>query len=252
MPILIVVLGVIMLLLLITVGEINAFVSFVIVSLFVGLSMGLSLDDTVEALKHGIGDTMGLLVLILGFVILIPIVFTIAASTGLPLIFIGLPMLASLSLTHGFLPPHPAPTALKDFTGEKILADHELPSTLLSILAALMPVILIGISEIAGLFLNDSTSLYQIASSMGNPVIAMLLSLLFALFTLALRNGKKMSTVMSDLAYCSSYTCICGIGNCCRNDSFRHRTTPGIEPFGITGAYGTCHRIREPGPFTCK
>src|SRR5699024_11577336 len=31
---------------------------------------------------------------------------------GLPLLYIGLPMLASLSVTHGFLPPHPAPTAI--------------------------------------------------------------------------------------------------------------------------------------------
>ena len=35
-----------------------------------------------------------------------------AASSGLPLIYVGLPMLASLSVTHGFLPPHPAPTAI--------------------------------------------------------------------------------------------------------------------------------------------
>ncbi len=47
-----------------------------------------------------------------GFFIMIPLVFTIAASTGLPLLYVGLPMLASLSVTHGFLPPHPAPTAL--------------------------------------------------------------------------------------------------------------------------------------------
>ena len=294
MPILIVVLGVIMLLLLITVGKINAFISFVIVTLFVGLTMGLSLDDTVEALKQGIGDTLGLLVLILGFgamlgriiadsgaaqritksliaafglkrihwalmlagfivgipmfysvsfVILIPIVFTMAAATGLPLIFIGLPMLASLSVTHGFLPPHPAPTAmadmfganmgltmllgivvaiptilvagpllsprfkkikatpLKDFTGEKEIPDDELPSTLLSLLAALMPVILIGLSEILSHFLDQSNTLYTVVKGVGNPVIAMLLSLLFALFTLSLRNGNKMSEVMKDLVH---------------------------------------------------
>ena len=47
-----------------------------------------------------------------GFVILIPLVFTIAAATGLPLLYVGLPMLASLSVTHGYLPPHPAPTAI--------------------------------------------------------------------------------------------------------------------------------------------
>src|SRR5690606_3064554 len=47
-----------------------------------------------------------------GFVILVPFVFAIAAQTGLPLIYVGLPMLASLSVTHGYLPPHPGPTAI--------------------------------------------------------------------------------------------------------------------------------------------
>ena len=47
-----------------------------------------------------------------GFVILVPLVFTVAKATGLSLIGVGLPMLASLSVTHGFLPPHPAPSAL--------------------------------------------------------------------------------------------------------------------------------------------
>ncbi|MCB0847220.1 MAG: gluconate transporter [Bacteroidetes bacterium] len=55
-----------------------------------------------------------------GFVILIPLVFTVAASTGLPLIYVGLPMLTSLSVTHGFLPPHPAPTAIADMFGADI------------------------------------------------------------------------------------------------------------------------------------
>ena len=47
-----------------------------------------------------------------GFFIMMPLVFTVAASTGLPLLYVGLPMLAALSVTHGFLPPHPAPTAI--------------------------------------------------------------------------------------------------------------------------------------------
>src|SRR5690606_21578479 len=36
----------------------------------------------------------------------------IATQTGLPLLYVGLPMLASLSVTHGYLPPHPGPTAI--------------------------------------------------------------------------------------------------------------------------------------------
>jgi Gnt-I system high-affinity gluconate transporter len=47
-----------------------------------------------------------------GFVVLIPIVFTIAAAVNLPKLYIGIPMAAALSVTHGFLPPHPGPVAL--------------------------------------------------------------------------------------------------------------------------------------------
>lgn len=47
-----------------------------------------------------------------GFVVLIPLVFAIAKATGLPLLYVGLPMSAPLSVTHGFLPPHPGPVAL--------------------------------------------------------------------------------------------------------------------------------------------
>lgn len=48
----------------------------------------------------------------IGFVLLVPIAFTIVYKYKLPAVYIGLPMLASLSVTQGFLPPHPAPTAL--------------------------------------------------------------------------------------------------------------------------------------------
>ncbi len=293
-PLLIVIIGVILLLLLITVAKFNAFLAFVLVCLFVGLAMGLSLDETIEALKKGIGDTLSLLVLILGFgamlgriiadsgaaqritqtmvtgfglkrvhwalmlagfivgipmfysvgfVILIPLVFTLAASTGLPLLFVGIPMIASLSVTHGFLPPHPAPTALadmfgadmgktiwmgilvsiptilvagpllsplfkkikatplEDFTGQVPLDENELPPIFISLLATLMPVVLIGISGIAQLFSNEASAIYPVLTAMGNPVLAMLLSVLFALFTLGLRNGRKMVDVMHDLSH---------------------------------------------------
>ncbi|MET0569974.1 MAG: gluconate:H+ symporter [Pedobacter agri] len=47
-----------------------------------------------------------------GFVVLIPLVFAISAATGLSKLYIGLPMATALSVTHGFLPPHPGPVAL--------------------------------------------------------------------------------------------------------------------------------------------
>ena len=163
MPLLIVILGILLLFVLIAKFKLNAFISFIIVCVFVGVFQGMELDRIVEAIQIGMGNTLGFLVMILGlgamlgklvsdsgaaqritsklvssfgikyiqwavvvagfivgipmfysvgFVILIPLVFTIATSTGLPLIYVGLPMLASLSVTHGFLPPHPAPTAI--------------------------------------------------------------------------------------------------------------------------------------------
>jgi Gnt-I system high-affinity gluconate transporter len=47
-----------------------------------------------------------------GFVILVPLVFMLARKTGLPLLYIAIPMAASLSTTHCFLPPHPGPVVL--------------------------------------------------------------------------------------------------------------------------------------------
>lgn len=47
-----------------------------------------------------------------GFVLLIPLVFSVAYQTKLPVVYLGIPLLAALSVTHGYLPPHPSPTAL--------------------------------------------------------------------------------------------------------------------------------------------
>jgi len=47
-----------------------------------------------------------------GFVLMVPLIFTVVYQYKLPAVYLGLPMLASLSVTHGFLPPHPSPVAL--------------------------------------------------------------------------------------------------------------------------------------------
>src|SRR5579859_4849749 len=43
-----------------------------------------------------------------GFVLLIPIAFTVARRTRTSLILVALPMVAGLSVVHGLVPPHPA------------------------------------------------------------------------------------------------------------------------------------------------
>jgi gluconate:H+ symporter, GntP family len=56
-----------------------------------------------------IGFLIGLPVFFeVGFVLLIPIAFTVARRTGTSLVLVALPMLAGLSVVHGLIPPHPA------------------------------------------------------------------------------------------------------------------------------------------------
>ena len=37
--------------------------------------------------------------------VLIPLVYTVSITTGLPLVYVGLPLASALSVTHGFTPP---------------------------------------------------------------------------------------------------------------------------------------------------
>ena len=74
-----------------------------------------------------------------GMVLLIPIVFAVALEASVPLIYLGIPMAAGLSVTHGFLPPHPAPIAIAGVLGAN-------PGTVLlyGIIAAIPTVIIAG------------------------------------------------------------------------------------------------------------
>ncbi len=177
-----------------------------------------------------------------GFVILIPLVFTVAAATNLPLIYVGLPMLTSLSVTHGFLPPHPAPTAiasmfgasigktmlygtivaipaivlagplfartiknieakpLPEFYNPVVLKDEEMPKMGVSIFTALLPVVLIGFSTVLDYVLPLDFPARKLLVFIGNPVMAMLISVLVAIYTLGLSRGKKMKELMDTLA----------------------------------------------------
>ncbi len=46
------------------------------------------------------------------FVLVFPLIATIVYRYKLPAVYVGLPMMAALSVTHGFLPPHPSPVGL--------------------------------------------------------------------------------------------------------------------------------------------
>nr|WP_294875227.1 gluconate:H+ symporter [uncultured Pedobacter sp.] len=74
----------------------------------------------------------------IGFVLMVPLIFSIVYKYKLPVIYIGLPMLAALSVTHGFLPPHPSPSALV------IQFKANMGLTLLYGLIVAVPAIIIG------------------------------------------------------------------------------------------------------------
>jgi GntP family gluconate:H+ symporter len=55
-----------------------------------------------------------------GLVLLIPIVFAISRQLKVSILYLGIPMAAALSVTHGFLPPHPGPTVIAGEYGADI------------------------------------------------------------------------------------------------------------------------------------
>ncbi|HAP2020552.1 TPA: gluconate permease, partial [Escherichia coli] len=48
------------------------------------------------------------------FVLLVPLVFTLAKRMSISNLSVGLPMATSIAVTHGFLPPHPGPVAISE------------------------------------------------------------------------------------------------------------------------------------------
>lgn len=152
--------AIVLLVLFISVLKLQPFLSFLLVSLGLGLASGLTTGDTIVAIQKGIGGTLGSIIpiiilgamigkmvaksqattviadwlvdvlghknlpfafMIIGFIVGLPLFFSVAfllmaplvLSTAqrhnLPVVYLGIPMLASLSITQGFLPPHPAP-----------------------------------------------------------------------------------------------------------------------------------------------
>jgi Gnt-I system high-affinity gluconate transporter len=170
-----------------------------------------------------------------GFVILVPLVFSIASKAKLPLLYVAIPMAASLSTTHCFLPPHPSPAFLVNafqanmgktliygliitvpvviiagpllgrmmknmkveiksfFSSGEPVADKKLPATLPSFLIGLLPIILITLAVIADNFLPDQP-LKKIILFIGDSTIALLLSVVVAMWYFGIRAGESMST----------------------------------------------------------
>ena len=163
-----------------------------------------------------------------GFIILVPLVFSLARRTGLPILYLAIPTVASLSTTHCFLPPHPGPVVLVNafgadmgltllygiamaipavvvagpFLGRRMqrinppllelfassATPRALPGTWSSFVIALSPVILISLSVLADGLLPEGSARSALLF-LGNPTVALLLAALAAFWWLGYRRG---------------------------------------------------------------
>ncbi|MEO5582340.1 MAG: gluconate:H+ symporter [Saprospiraceae bacterium] len=73
-----------------------------------------------------------------GFILLIPLIYSLGQRYQVPLVYMAVALCSALSVTHGFLPPHPAPTAIVP------LMHADIGKTLIFGLIASIPVILIS------------------------------------------------------------------------------------------------------------
>lgn len=273
-------------------GKLDTFITFILVSVLLGLASGMSVTQLSHSLETGIGNIMGSLVIILGFgamlgklvaesgaarqithymtqlfgkkylawgmalaglivgiplfytvgfVIVIPIIFAVGYSTKLPLLSVGVPMLAALSVAHGFLPPHPSPTAIAEQLNADIgktllyglavgipsiaiagplfgkglgrfiahppkgLASDEpplaqkLPGIGISLFVSLLPLVLLAVTTVAGDVFAQHSFADTLIEFIGNPNMAMFISVLTAIYFLGIRCGRKIPQVMTEL-----------------------------------------------------
>ncbi|WP_306391521.1 gluconate:H+ symporter [Telluria beijingensis] len=170
-----------------------------------------------------------------GFVLLVPLIFSLVYSSGRPAVALAIPLLAGLSIAHGFLPPHPSPVAL-------VSAIHaDMGTTLLyGIVVAIPTLILAGPlfamtlrriqaqpaamfqdgrqmdeGALPGVFNSFATALLPVLllgattvlmmarpdlngglSFLANPLVVMLVSYVVAIWTLGLAQGRRFSAVM--------------------------------------------------------
>ena len=270
--------AIVLLVLFISVLKLQPFISFLLVSLGLGLASGLTTGDTIVAIQKGIGGTLGSIIpiiilgamigkmvaksqattviadwlvdvlgqknlpfafMIIGFIVGLPLFYSVAfllmaplvLSTAqrhnLPVVYLGIPMLASLSITQGFLPPHPAPyylvthlpgadmgitlglgivisipamlasgwlfgKTLKNIPASPMSfveppTDAKAPSLRSSLFVLLLPVGLIAMQSFAKNLHNPFLEF------VGEPIVALLISLGAALYLLGFNRGISWS-----------------------------------------------------------
>jgi len=181
-----------------------------------------------------------------GLVLLAPILFTVARQSGTPLLQLGLPLVAGLSVAHGLVPPHPGPMAAvaslrgadghsadlgkvilyslliglpvavltgpllrKWIVGRETVplaggivdalsapaAPPRKPGFALTIFSILLPVLLMLLKTAADVTRPEGDALRRWADLLGNPLVAMTLATLFALWSFGTARGFSRDQV---------------------------------------------------------
>jgi len=158
----------------------------------------------------------------------------------MPPVYLALPAVSALSVTHGYLPPHPSPTALvqqfhadlgltllygfivtvpciilagpvfaktlKKYKNRPIESfivkpkdEASLPGLFVSILTAFLPVILITAATLTNMFVAGDNIFKTVILALGDPVIAMLVTVLFAIYSLGLKQNRTMTQIGNSL-----------------------------------------------------
>lgn len=295
MSILIMLLGVLLLFFLIIKFKLNTFVSLLLVSIVVGLLLGIPWTKVPTVVEQGIGDQVGHLAIIfglgamlgqlisdsgagfqiantftarfgrkyielavvltsfiiglamffeVGLVILLPIVYAIALELDVAFLYLALPMAVALNVAHAFLPPHPSPVAVAGILhaplGQILMvgilcavpvvliagplynhflmkvyprvyrknvqiavlgdihqphSDKDLPGFSISIITATLPFVLIIIATVIKYLLPAHHLFSSIIQFIGNPDLAMIISLVFAVLVLGVHRGTAMKKI---------------------------------------------------------
>jgi len=171
-----------------------------------------------------------------GFVLLVPLIFSVAHQYKLPAVYIGISLLAALSVTHGYLPPHPSPSALVPMLGanmgktlmyglivaipsmiiagplfaktlrkipshpletftKEVMPVDKLPGTLNSFFTTLLPVLMIALSVFLPQLSIGNGQMRSIFLFLAHPILVLLISLLYATFSLGIKQGFSMKKI---------------------------------------------------------
>ncbi|OWT72886.1 MULTISPECIES: GntP family permease [unclassified Achromobacter] len=135
----------------------------------------------IASLKASVGPTM-----LYGFV------------AAIPAMILGGPLYGKFIAPR--MTTRPEQSLVDHFTAGTAADDQTLPSAGLGILAALLPALLMLVHALAEVLLPKGSAVLGVAAFLGNPVIAMLLGVLFASVALVLVRGGDAEKLRDSLA----------------------------------------------------